>query len=964
MKKNLPYIFISFAVVIVVLASSFFDLYDNFEHNLLDRRFKSRGMMQTREDIATADIDVRALQTEGKWDPWSREKHIPMVKLADQHGLDAFIFDVYFIENSERKLEYKVLSNISDSVLNIDQFKDLFPDPDNDLADAAKKAGNIIFAQSFKPQPKNKEPVKQRSEIMDRRLKLLEEKKLFRRVNRDDYSTLFDFYDIETAVDTLIKNGAGVYFFQSDPDPDGLQRKYPLVGLYEDRLFPAASLAMALLHYDVSFEDVEIIPGKHLKFKLHKKDEHGRSHVVIPINEKGYMQVNWAGNWEDKITGERDFIHYPYNVLKSFQKYEYKNYVLAELKKLTNTQYDGNIRAAYKPAFGMIDASKKDLTDAVRKVMLMGVVEDWIIKNPDGTIDQFKSNPKFKKLPEQQFYEVKNNNIIANYFIDSSENVIPTLDKIIKSKTLNFDFVIEDYQFVSFRDYITDLNKMLSLEDNEKKKKINTGLALAKLLERNFEIISNLHKNQLIDEQRPLSFFPGKKRLYVGKEEKNNVDLIVPFEFVGKKLFYGLTATGTSDLNPMPFDPRYPMVGLHANALNTILDNKIIHEVSKAQIGIIIIMFGLFLSFVVPVLSPAIGGLVTATVLGLYGWIAFWLFSNQYIWLDMVGPLLTLAFGYLGITVYNYIQEEKNKQFLKESFGTYVSPELIDQMYESGEEPSLGGEEGYHTAFFTDIQSFSAFSEKLTASELVALLNQYLTDMTDVLLENNGTLDKYIGDAIVAFYGAPIEVKNHELWACRTAIKMQENLAVLRKGWQEEGDRWPEIVHNMQNRIGISSGQMVTGNMGSESRMNYTMMGDNVNTAARLESSAKQYGIYIQIADSTYQPVKDKIVVRDLDNVRVLGKSEPVKVFELISEIGQEPEKYKKILPAYHEALDLYKNQEWKKAIEAFKASDALEDMFPGRKTNPSRIYIPRCEHFLDNPPGDNWDGVWTLTSK
>ena len=964
MKKNLPYIFISFAVVIVVLVSSFFDLYDNFEHNLLDRRFKSRGMMQTREDIATADIDVRALQTEGKWDPWSREKHIPMVKLAEQHGLDAFIFDVYFIENSERKLEYKVLSNISDSVLNIDQLKDLFPDPDNDLADAAKKAGNIIFAQSFKPQPKNKEPVKQRSEIMDRRLKLLEEKKLFRRVNRDDYSTLFDFYDIETAVDTLIKNGAGVYFFQSDPDPDGLQRKYPLVGLYEDRLFPAASLAMALLHYDVSFEDVEIIPGKHLKFKLPKKDEHGRSHVVIPINEKGYMQVNWAGNWEDKITGERDFIHYPYNVLKSFQEYEYKNYVLAELKKLTNTQYDGNIRAAYKPAFGMIDASKKDLTDAVRKVMLMGVVEDWIIKNPDGTIDQFKSNPKFKKLPEQQFYEVKNNNIIANYFIDSSENVIPTLDKIIKSKTLNFDFVIEDYQFVSFRDYITDLNKMLSLEDNEKKKKINTGLALAKLLERNFEIISNLHKNQLIDEQRPLSFFPGKKRLYVGKEEKNNVDLIVPFEFVGKKLYYGLTATGTSDLNPMPFDPRYPMVGLHANALNTILDNKIIHEVSKAQIGIIIIMFGLFLSFVVPVLSPAIGGLVTATVLGLYGWIAFWLFSNQYIWLDMVGPLLTLAFGYLGITVYNYIQEEKNKQFLKESFGTYVSPELIDQMYESGEEPSLGGEEGYHTAFFTDIQSFSAFSEKLTASELVALLNQYLTDMTDVLLENNGTLDKYIGDAIVAFYGAPIEVKNHELWACRTAIKMQENLAVLRKGWQEEGDRWPEIVHNMQNRIGISSGQMVTGNMGSESRMNYTMMGDNVNTAARLESSAKQYGIYIQIADSTYQPVKDKIVVRDLDNVRVLGKSEPVKVFELISEIGQEPEKYKKILPAYHEALDLYKNQEWKKAIEAFKASDALEDMFPGRKTNPSRIYIPRCEHFLDNPPGDNWDGVWTLTSK
>ena len=159
----------------------------------------------------------------------------------------------------------------------------------------------------------------------------------------------------------------------------------------------------------------------------------------------------------------------------------------------------------------------------------------------------------------------------------------------------------------------------------------------------------------------------------------------------------------------MPFDPRYPMVGLHANALNTILDNKIIHEVPKAQIAFIILVIGVILSFGIPALSAAMGGLATGVIVGGYTWISFWLFSNYHIWLDMVGPLSTLAVGYLGITVYNYIQEEKNKNFLKESFGTYVSPELIDQMYESGEEPSLGGEEGYHTSFVTDIQSFSAF---------------------------------------------------------------------------------------------------------------------------------------------------------------------------------------------------------------------------------------------------------------
>jgi len=960
MQKNLPYIIIAFGVASLVAFLSFLDLYDNFEHNLLDMRFKSRGMMETRPDIATADIDVRALQTEGKWDPWSREKHIPLVNLAAEHRMDAFIFDVYFIEDSERKLEYKVLNSVSDSLLSMEKVKDLFPDPDNDLAKASQRAGNIIFAQSFKPQPKKKEPVKKRSEVMERRLKLLEERGLFRTVEREKYSSLFDFYDIETVVDTLIKSSAGVYFFQSDPDPDGLQRKYPLVGLYENRIFPSASLAIALKHYGVSFEDVEIVPGKHIRFNLPEPDEHGRSEISIPVNSKGQMQVNWAGNWQDKETGEFDLVHYPYNVLKEFQESEHSNYILAEFKKLVNLSFNGNAKAAYKPALGFIDAPKKDILGAVKKVMMMGATEKWIQDNPDGTAAEFK------RLPPHIFNEIKDNNTIADVFLDSNRNGPPSLDELIKSKMLSYEFGINDYEFSTYKKHINDLNTAIKNSDEDDKKRLTKIRDLARILERNFQIISNLAKNNIIDEQRPLTFFPNakKQRLFIGSEEKNTVHNVVPFEFVGKKLYYGLTATGTSDLNPMPFDPRYPMVGLHANALNTILDNKIIYEVPKIQVALVIGIIGILLAFGVPALSAAMGGLVTAIIIGAYGWLSFWLFTNQQVWLDMVGPLSTLFIGYLGITVYNYIQEEKNKNFLKESFGTYVSPELIDQMYESGEEPSLGGEEGYHTAFFTDIQSFSAFSEKLTASELVALLNQYLTDMTDVLLENNGTLDKYIGDAIVAFYGAPIDVDDHEYWACKTAIEMQDKLAILREGWQGEGDRWPEIVHNMQNRIGISSGQMVTGNMGSEARMNYTMMGDNVNTAARLESSAKQYGVYIQIADSTYQAVKEKVVVRDLDNVVVMGKNEPVKVWELISEVGQEPDQYKKILPAYHEALDLYKNQEWSKAIDAFKASDELEEMFGGRKTNPSRIYIPRCEHYQENPPGEDWDGVWTLTSK
>jgi adenylate cyclase len=353
-------------------------------------------------------------------------------------------------------------------------------------------------------------------------------------------------------------------------------------------------------------------------------------------------------------------------------------------------------------------------------------------------------------------------------------------------------------------------------------------------------------------------------------------------------------------------------------------------------------------------------------ILGIAGWIIFTYtqFLGQLLMWDIVRPVIAIGGSYLGFFLYNFLVAEKDKRFLKNTFGTYISPELIDQMYENKEEPQLGGNEGYHTAFFTDIQSFSAFSEKLSAADLVELLNDYLTEMTDILLDNRGTLDKYIGDAIVAFYGAPAPVEDHEYWACLTAIIMQKRLAELREKWQGEGDRWPEIVHHMQNRIGINTGQMVTGNMGSSMRMNYTMMGDTVNLAARLEASAKQYGVYIQVADESYKACKDRFIWRDLDFVIVMGKTEPAQVFELIDVEGQMPDGYDKLLPAYHEALDLYRKQEWKKAIDAFKTSDELEDMFPGRKTNPSQVYIPRCEHYQENPPGDDWDGSWALTKK
>tara|TARA_Y100000996_G_scaffold36680_1_gene25609 strand:- start:4500 stop:5627 length:1128 start_codon:yes stop_codon:yes gene_type:complete len=329
-----------------------------------------------------------------------------------------------------------------------------------------------------------------------------------------------------------------------------------------------------------------------------------------------------------------------------------------------------------------------------------------------------------------------------------------------------------------------------------------------------------------------------------------------------------------------------------------------------------------------------------------------------------VFPIVSIIIPYGLNLSYKLYTEGKNKKFLKDTFGTFVSPKLVDQMYETKQTPQLGGVDVYNTCFFSDIASFSSFSEKMTAPQLVELLNEYLEEMTNILLDNGGTLDKYIGDAIIAIFGSPVELKNHEYKGALAICQMNDKLEELRQKWQSESDKWPEVVHNMRHRIGLNTGQIVAGNMGSSVRMSYTMMGDAVNTTARLESGAKQYGIESQVGEKIYEATKDQFVYRHLDHVRVKGKKNPVKTFELISEKGKEPETYKKLLPLWDKAVILYKSQKWDEAIKLFEDCDKLEEVYIGRPTTPSLFFIDRCNEFKLDPPGENWDGIYTLKSK
>jgi len=433
----------------------------------------------------------------------------------------------------------------------------------------------------------------------------------------------------------------------------------------------------------------------------------------------------------------------------------------------------------------------------------------------------------------------------------------------------------------------------------------------------------------------------------------------------GKIFIVGSTIPAMFDIVSTPVDNPYPGVEVHASLLNSYLTNTFVTRFPPWQDFLILLFVGIIIGFISFMFKPLWGGILTIVSIFAYFLLAMTVFGNNHLWIEIARPILAIILTFTAVMAYRYITEEKDRKFLQSTFKAYLSPELIDIMYKQKQSPKLGGDEGIRTAYFTDIQSFSTFSEKLgSPTRLVELLNEYLTVMTDTLLSHFGTLDKYEGDAIIAFFGAPMPMEDHAKQACLTALDMQKKLGDLRRKWMSEGDKWPKIVHEMRMRIGINTGPITTGNMGSKVRMNYTMMGDHVNLAARLESAAKQYGIYTMISNFTYDMVKNDFETRQIDKITVVGKSEPVTVYELISEKGLLNRDLTKLLELYNQGISYYYNQQWDKAVEAFTASESLEPFKSFASRTPSGIFVKRCGEYKAAPPGRNWDGVYNLTSK
>jgi|HubBroStandDraft_6_1064221.scaffolds.fasta_scaffold04037_2 adenylate cyclase len=435
----------------------------------------------------------------------------------------------------------------------------------------------------------------------------------------------------------------------------------------------------------------------------------------------------------------------------------------------------------------------------------------------------------------------------------------------------------------------------------------------------------------------------------------------VPSEtFRGKMVLVGATALGIGDIRNTPFEGVYMGVEVHAN----IIDN-VLHSGERGRTFLtrgfyerlidrgFILVFGLLFGFLFSRVTPLYSTISMLVTLAVFGWVVYFLFAQIGLWLSFVIPAGTLAANYAAITSFRMIFEEREKRKIRKTFSQYLSPGVI-KLIEKDPQKYIrpGGEMKELTVMFSDIRGFTTISEGLTPDELVQLLNEYLGEMTDIVFATNGTLDKYIGDAIMAFWGSPYPQEDHAFRGCSCALRMIARLETLNAKWKSQG-RKPISIG-----IGLNAGPVNVGNMGSAKRLAWTVMGDNVNLASRLEGINKEYHTQIVINETTYRQVADQFVCRDLDKIRVKGKNLPVNIYELLGVAADRP-KFAPLLEEFDRAMAAYRAQDWHTAGARFGEIHAA---FPD--DGPTQVFLDRTLEFLKHAPEGNWDGVYVMKTK
>jgi len=871
-----------------------FPFYEILNLKIFDQQFVIRGSIPMNPNVGTVDIDALTLANEGRFQDWTRDKYADVVTALKELDARMIGFDVFFPEESSAEI-LKKQDFLNANVKTVKDVEKLFRDYDEEFRQAMLDAGNVLIGQAFHMAEKqDPEWVKQNTAEKDEnKIAALTVLKPYYKEFPEWQTSKLPFYvDIEPPILKLVEASKGAGYAMTVADIDGSVRHYPILLVYDGKLWPSLGLIMILEYIGARLEDVQIVPGKAIILPPEKLPDGTPVHIRIPINEKGLTLVNWAGDfWDER------FFHIPHYALLLCKKAEIARKIKVLCKDNPAARRDAELFSQLAEKYNI------SLTDEVAQIYselkLADIVENDLIKQ-----GVTLSKTDFGDEGQYRFYqEIVRSNKIAQVLSENPNLTIQQVQEKIGESS-------ENYIRISY----TVIKGIID------------------------------EKGKLAPEDFPLYFY----------DPEVNGKIMRKKDFEGKVFIYGLTAAGTHDLNPMPYNQRYPMVGLYANIFNTIISQDFLRRAPFLVEVIIIVGLGLLTGIAVPRFKPLTGAGIVLALFIVYVAFAQYLFEEQGWWIDILGPIVVIIIGYLVITVYGFFSEEKEKKMIRGMFSRYVTKSVVDELIKNPDMVKLGGEKKILTVFFSDVAGFTSISEKLTPEALVSHLNEYLTAMSQIILKYDGMIDKYEGDAIMAVFGTPVMYDDHAARACYVSLEMQNELANLREKWRNEGK--PELYV----RIGLNTGPMVAGNMGAANRLEYTVMGDSVNLGSRLEGANKQYGTNIMISEYTYEVVKDKIITRFLDAIRVKGKNQPVKVYELLGRIDDGlPDEMKKAKELYEKGIENYLARNWQQGLDYFNQALAVKP-----DDNPSKVYVERCTEYLQNPPPDDWDGVFTMKTK
>jgi adenylate cyclase len=901
---------------------------ERLHNQTVDFRLRRRGPRPGSEDVAILTIDEKAIQKYGRW-PWPRHQIAQVIDDIIEAGAKSISFDIIFSEKQEDVLLSleRVGKNLSEK---LPQYKDKIQsligeekqqnDHDKTLTEVIEKhnehlvMGAIYDEFEYRPFP-------------------------FQEVCYQNISKINKVYD----------------YWEKEAYLIGVQNAM------EVNLPP--SWHKILQQHFHSLQENVVFQW------LKNNPEHPATLYLVQNSylptKKNTVEsfTQWllgaSPQWPQQISQELNekFPHKDRVNLTNRMDRELNNYCLRYLtdKDELEPQFKKKwpqITSEYEKFQGLSFEEARDFIMVTSLKNPVHIVDRWLLNIPE--IKQVTEHSGTFNATQDKDGSVRR----ARLFVRSGSLFIPSL--AFKA-------------FLLIRDLYPTAHLLPNPYDKKQESAIMTHIQLKNSDDELVLTIPTDHRGQLpINYAGPQKMFAylsageildGGDRITIEQRRKNEHGEWVEDEFeVDKEEFlkdknfvFGATATGVYDLRVTPFEENYPGVETHANLLDNLLRQDYLKTDTREEylMPYIVLALGLLFSLIVAKLGAIMGLLATlSSLVGIYLLDSLLIFPNGTV-IVILFPILSLLILYISLTFYKYLTEERMKKELKGTFQKYVSPEIVNEILKDPEKLELGGSKQEMSVFFSDIRGFTTISERLDPKALSDLLNDYLTPMTEIIFANSGTLDKYMGDAIMAFFGAPVHSDQHAAQACRAALQQIDQLFILQKKYVEQGLPMIDIG------IGINTGEMSVGNMGSETVRNYTVMGDAVNLGARLEGINKQYGTRIIISEFTVAQISPQdFIFREIDWVRVKGKNKPVRIFELIGE-GAPDDGLKQRLDHFRTGFELYHKQEWEQAIHHF--NQALKD---DASDQTSQLYIKRCQDYMTHPPSNDWDGVFVMTSK